>query len=202
MDDARIEQYRKMAEADPGNELGHFSLGRAYLDAGRFAEAAGCFRRVIELNGQNSRAYHLLAVAQKGAGDCQGALATLREGYAVAHQRGDLMPRNDMAALMRELGEEPPSPDAASKPAGTAAVGAPAAGQVTCRRCGQTRPQLPKPPFKGELGQCVYASICSECWREWLLMGTKVINELRLDFANPDDAEIYDQHLKEFLNLT
>jgi Fe-S cluster biosynthesis and repair protein YggX len=31
--------------------------------------------------------------------------------------------------------------------------------------------------------------------------GTKVINELRLDFTNPEDAETYDQHLKEFLNL-
>ena len=201
MSDARIEQFRKMAEADPGNELGHFSLGRAYLDAGRFDEAGGCFRRVIELNGQNSKAYHLLAVAQKGAGDRPGALATLRKGYAVAHQRGDLMPRNDMAALIRELGEEPPSPDAAVKPAGAAAGGAAGAGQVTCRRCGQARPQLPKPPFKGELGDRVFTSICGECWREWLLLGTKVINELRLDFANPDDAEIYDQHLKEFLNL-
>ena len=201
MDDARIEQFRKMAEADPGNELGHFSLGRAYLDAGRFAEAAGSFRRVIELNGQNSKAYHLLAVAQKEAGDRPGALATLRKGYAVAHQRGDLMPRNDMAALIRELGEEPPSQDAASTPVVAAASGAAGAGQVTCRRCGQARPQLPKPPFKGELGELVFTSICGECWREWLLTGTKVINELRLDFANPEDAETYDQHLKEFLNL-
>ena len=28
---ARIEQFRKMAEADPDNELGHFSLGRALV---------------------------------------------------------------------------------------------------------------------------------------------------------------------------
>ncbi|CAA9413769.1 MAG: hypothetical protein AVDCRST_MAG64-2478, partial [uncultured Phycisphaerae bacterium] len=36
--DTRIEQFRKMASDDPGNELGHFSLGRALLDAGRDAE--------------------------------------------------------------------------------------------------------------------------------------------------------------------
>ena len=31
----RIERFRTMAEADPQNELGHFSLGRALMDAGR-----------------------------------------------------------------------------------------------------------------------------------------------------------------------
>ncbi|HSW46595.1 MAG TPA: Fe(2+)-trafficking protein, partial [Phycisphaerae bacterium] len=75
------------------------------------------------------------------------------------------------------------------------------AGQVQCRRCGLTGPQLPKPPFKGELGERVFASTCGPCWREWLFMGTKVINELRLDFGNPDDGAVYDQHLKEFLSL-
>ena len=34
---ARIEQFRKMADADPENELGHFSLGRALFDAGSLA---------------------------------------------------------------------------------------------------------------------------------------------------------------------
>ena len=32
-------------------------------------------------------------------------------------------------------------------------------------------------------------------------MGTKVINELRLNFADPRHAQLYDQHMKEFLNL-
>ena len=201
MDESRIEQFRKMTEADPGNELGHFSLGRAYLDAGRFAEAAECFGRVIELNGENSKAYHLLAMSKKGAGDRSGALATLRQGYEVAHQRGDLMPRNDMAALMRELGEEPPELSGGSTVSANAEANA-GAGQVACRRCGLSKPQLPKPPFKGELGQQVFASVCNDCWREWLLMGTKVINELRLDFTKDDDAAMYDYHMKEFLNLS
>ena len=201
MDESRIEQFRKMAEADPANELGHFSLGRACLEAGRFDEAAVCFQRVIELNGNNSRAYHLLASAQKGAGDQAGALATLRKGHAVAHERGDLMPRNEMAALMRELGEDPPSTQSSQSGPAVASGAAGSGGQLTCRRCGLSKPQLARPPFKGELGQRVYASVCNECWREWLGIGTKVINELRLDFAQPADAAMYDHHLKEFLNL-
>ena len=31
--DARIEQFKKMAQEDPNNELGHFSLGKAYLSS-------------------------------------------------------------------------------------------------------------------------------------------------------------------------
>lgn len=198
MSDARIEPFRKMVEADPENELGHFSLGRACLEAGRFEEAVGCLRRVLELNETNSKAYHLLATAQKGAGDTGGALETVRRGYAVAHARGDLMPRNEMAALMRELGEEPP---VQAQPSSRPAEAAAGADQVACRRCGRPGPQLPKPPFKGLLGEKVHESICAPCWREWLLMGTKVINELRLDFANPHDSETYDRHMQEFLNL-
>jgi tetratricopeptide (TPR) repeat protein len=48
--EARIEQFKKMAEADPTNELGHFSLGKAYLDAQMPGPAIASFGRVLELN--------------------------------------------------------------------------------------------------------------------------------------------------------
>src|SRR5580765_5113226 len=100
MDDARIEQFRKMAEADPENELGHLSLGRALVDAKQYAPATASLKRAIELNAQNSRAYQLLGLAQKESGDRAGAIATLRRGFDVAHARGDLMPRNEIASLL------------------------------------------------------------------------------------------------------
>src|SRR5438876_1238680 len=96
MDDARIEQFRKMAEADPDNELGHLSLGRALVDAKRYAEAIPSLQRSIQLNVQNSRAYQLLGLAQKEVGDLSGAVRTLKSGFEVANTRGDLMPRNEM----------------------------------------------------------------------------------------------------------
>jgi len=73
---------------------------------------------------------------------------------------------------------------------------------LVCKRCGQNRPRLPERPFRGPLGEQVLASICADCWRAWIRTGTMVINEYRLDFANPEHAAIYDQHMKEFLNLT
>jgi len=56
-------------------------------------------------------------------------------------------------------------------------------------------------PFKGALGEQVWANICLTCWDEWIRMGTKVINELRLNFADPRASQVYDQHMKEFLSL-
>ena len=198
MEDARIEQFRKMAEADPENELGHLSLGRALVDARRYAESIPSLQRAIRLNAQNSRAYQLLGLAQKEIGDQGGAVRTLRKGFDVAHARGDLMPRNEIAALLRELGEEPPQVASAAPVTAPAAAGE---GQIHCRRCGRAAPKMAERPFKGALGEQVWANICQACWGEWIRMGTKVINELRLNFADPRHSEVYDQHLKEFLNL-
>ena len=35
----RIAQFRKMANDDPDNELGHFRLGQLLLEAGQYDEA-------------------------------------------------------------------------------------------------------------------------------------------------------------------
>ncbi len=72
---------------------------------------------------------------------------------------------------------------------------------IVCRRCGQASPKMAERPFKGPLGEQIWASVCQPCWDEWIRMGTKVINELRLSLANPRHAELYDQHMREFLNL-
>ena len=37
--DERIAQFENMANEDPDNDMAHFSLGNAYLQAGRAAEA-------------------------------------------------------------------------------------------------------------------------------------------------------------------
>lgn len=198
MVDPRIEQFRKMANDDPDNELGHFSLGRALLDADQPDEAIPSFERVLEINAQNSKAYQLLATAQIKAGKPADAVATLRLGFDIANARGDRMPRDEMGAMMKELGEEPPELQEAPPQQPQVEAGQ---GQVHCKRCNQVRPALRERPFKGELGEQVLANICQSCWAEWIHMGTKVINELRLNFANPQHAAIYDQHMKEFLNL-
>jgi Fe-S cluster biosynthesis and repair protein YggX len=57
-------------------------------------------------------------------------------------------------------------------------------------------------PFKNEFGKQIYENICASCWREAIGQGTKVINELRLDMSDPRAQKVWDQNIREFLNLT
>jgi tetratricopeptide (TPR) repeat protein len=193
---SRIEQFRKMAEADPENELGHFSLGRAYQEAGRHAEAIDPFRRALELNPNLSKVYQLLAASLLEQGQREEATEALTKGVEVAAARGDVLPKNEMVRMLEELGAA--VPEAAAQGPQVEPVGA---DQVLCQRCGRIGPKLPRPPFRNEQGQLIQEKICANCWREWIGMGTKVINELRLPLNDPQAQRVYDQHMMEFLNL-
>lgn len=196
----RIQNFKKMADDDPGNELGHFSLGKAYLEAARHEEARECFERVIELNGEFSKAYQHLAEVLIATGRKPDAIDVLTRGYGIAARRGDNMPRDAMGRLLSELGAPVPAAAAAAAPPRPAPAAA-GSGVVSCSRCGRVAPAIPERPFKGPLGEQVLAHTCAACWAEWVAMGTKVINELRLDFSNPMAGDIYDAHMKEFLQL-
>jgi len=192
----RIEQFRKMAEADPTNELGHFSLGRALLDSGDVTAAVGPLTKVIELNPNISKAYQLLASALLKTGKRDEAIAQLTAGVKKADERGDLMPRNEMVATLKELGA--PVPETKVAPSAQVAVGT---GQVLCKRCGKVNPKLEKPPFRTAFGQKIFEGTCVPCWKEAIAQGTKVINELRLPLADPQAQKVWDQHIAEFLHL-
>jgi Fe-S cluster biosynthesis and repair protein YggX/thioredoxin-like negative regulator of GroEL len=192
----RIEQFRKMAEADPNNELGHFSLGKAYLDAGQTLEAIESFERVIQLNPDIAKVYQLLASALIAADRKAEAIDRLTRGVEVAAARGEMMPRNEMIRMLKDLGAKVPESVTAAPQ--QQAVGE---GQVLCTRCGKAGRKQPSPPFSNAQGREIQEKICADCWREWIGMGTKVINELRLPLSDPQAQKIFDQHMREFLNL-
>jgi Fe-S cluster biosynthesis and repair protein YggX len=192
----RIKRFTELTLADPSNELGFFSLGRAYVDAGKPAEAVPSLQRVIALNPGFSKAYALLGLAQRTCGDQPGAIETLTRGYRVAHDKGDLMPRNDMAMMLKEMGAPIPEIKVEELQAEDAA-----AGKIKCSRCGRVAPKMPEAPFGGELGTQIHNTVCNPCFREWIGQGTKVINELRLNLTEKPAQDVYDQHMKEFLNL-
>lgn len=194
----RIAQFEKMAREDPDNDMAHFSLGNAYLQAGRYAEAAERFKRCIELNPDMSKAYQLAGQAMIEAGWADQAVSTLNAGYEVAGARGDRMPQQAIAELLRSIGREPPKLSAEAQ---KAAEQLRASGAFVCRRTGRPGTQLPRPPFRGPVGQWIYENISAETWNDWIGQGTKVINELRLDFSRDEDQEVYDQHMREFLGI-
>jgi Fe-S cluster biosynthesis and repair protein YggX len=193
-DSDRIEQFRKMAEADPNNELGHFSLGKAYLDSGNSTAAIASFERVLELNPNIAKVHQLLGEALIKQNRKPEAISRLTRGVEIAAERGDLMPKNAMIKLLQELGAPIPQSAITSQ----AQVGE---GQIQCNRCGKIKSKMPSQPFSSALGKEIYEKICADCWREWIGMGTKVINELRLPLSDPGAQKIYDHHMREFLNL-
>ncbi len=106
--DERIAQFEHMAGADPDNEMAHFSLGSAYLQAGRAAEAARSLERCIELNPEMSKAYQLAGEAMIKAGWADRAVEVLNRGYEVAASKGDMKPRDAIVELLDNLGRKPP----------------------------------------------------------------------------------------------
>jgi len=60
---------------------------------------------------------------------------------------------------------------------------------------------MTSPPMRGAIGAWIADNISQETWRQWIGQGTKVINELRLDFTRDRDQEIYDQQMREYLGI-
>jgi Fe-S cluster biosynthesis and repair protein YggX len=196
----RIAQFQKMANDDPDNELGHYRLGQLLMEARQFPEAIQSFRRTLELSPRFSKVYQLLAQCLLDDNRRDEAIAVLHQGFDVADEQGDNMPREAMARMLTELGE--PAPVSKKK-----APSAPeSAGGFRCQRpgcwAGDRARQLDKPPTRDEIGQSIYESVCSDCWMDWVRnYSIKVINELRLDLSTERGQEEYDRYMREFLGL-
>jgi tetratricopeptide (TPR) repeat protein len=202
----RIAQFRKMAQEDPDNELGHYRLGLCLLEAQQYSEAIQSFQRTLELSPYFSRVYLLLGQALLQNGQKKEALDILQHGFDVADERGDNMPRDEMARLLVELGAPAPVSKRGASPSGATA---PAEGGTgfRCQRpgCpfGAQATQLAEPPFRDDLGQRIQASVCADCWRAWVReYSIKVINELRLDLSTDHGNQEYDRYMLEFLGLS
>ena len=192
----RISQFRKMANDDPDNELGHFRLGQLLMEAGQQEEAVKSFRRTLELSPQFSKVYQLLAKALIDLGRRDEAATVLSEGFAIADERGDNMPRDEMAKMLAQLGKPVP----AAKKAAAAGDG------FHCNRpgcmAGRHARKLPKPPMNDAVGQRIFETVCADCWTDWLRSySIKVINELRLDLSTERGQEEYDRYMREYLGL-
>lgn len=196
----RIAQFQKMAHDDPDNELGHFRLGQLLLEAGQEQEAIQSFRRTLQLSPQFSKVYQLLATALVKLNQREEAVRVLREGFAVADERGDNIPRDEIAKLLVQLGE--PAPVSKRAAAGPGAAGSGFQCQRPGCMAGSRARQLPKSPIPDEIGQRIHETVCADCWNDWLRnYSIKVINELRLDLSTERGQEEYDRYMREFLGL-
>ena len=194
----RIAQFEKMAAADPSNEMAHFSLGTAYLNAGRAAEAAVAFERCVAVNREMSKAWQLGGDAMIKAGWEDRAVKFLEEGYVIASSKGDRMPQTAMEQLLESIGRKAPKIESANQEAAEAIR---VSGGFVCRQSGRPGTKMDSPPFRGNVGEWIQANISKETFSAWIGQGTKVINELRLDFSRDKDVETYDSHMREYLGI-
>ncbi|HEY2910953.1 MAG TPA: Fe(2+)-trafficking protein, partial [Gemmataceae bacterium] len=156
------------------------------------------FQRTLVLSPAFSKVYHLLAQCQVQLGRRDEAVTTLKEGFKVADQRGDKMPRDDMAKLLTELGEAAPE----ARPVATG----PKVGEIPCQRPGCVNggfgPKLPAPPLPDEIGKRIADVICGDCWQDWFKnYSIKVINELRLDLSTEAGQAEYDKYMRGFFGF-
>lgn len=191
--EARIEQFRKLIEQDPSSDMAYFSLGQALSQAGRFDEAGDAFKKCTEFNPAMTKGFQLGGAAYMAAGKDSDAKVMLLAGYTEATTRGDLMPKKAIAELLTQMGE--PIPEVADVPADEPT------GDFKCTKSGQMGNQLPRPPFKNGVGKWIYENISRESFDEWIRLGTKVINELRLDLSRDEHDAVYDYAMRKFVGI-
>lgn len=196
--DDRIAQWEKMAEQAP-DDMAFFSLGNAYKEAERYSEAAKAYGKAISENQGMSRAYQFLGESLIKDGREDEAKPLLTKGYKIAAERGDVMPQRSIGEMLKRLDVDLPEvEDAAAKKAEIESSG----NMVLDRRAGQPQPRLADPPMRGPLGKFIYDHFGQITWNQWIGQGTKVINELRLDFSNVAHQDLYEQHMLEWLQVT
>ncbi|MBI4409016.1 MAG: oxidative damage protection protein [Gemmatimonadetes bacterium] len=71
--------------------------------------------------------------------------------------------------------------------------------QIQCVRCGQTEPQLERPPLRNELGERIHREICQRCWDQWLRYQTALINHHGLDVRDKPAREFLMANMEAFL---
>ncbi len=59
------------------------------------------------------------------------------------------------------------------------------ARMVKCIKLGREAEGLDFPPYPGELGKRIFASVSKEAWQQWIRQQTMLVNENRLNLADP-----------------
>ena len=99
----QVSRYKQVIELDPADVLGYFSLGNAYLDAGKKREAMETFEKAVEVDPNHSSSYYGLGLALEALGDKEKARKIYARGIKVADQRGDMMTQKKMESRLRDL---------------------------------------------------------------------------------------------------
>ncbi|MEL6329914.1 MAG: Fe(2+)-trafficking protein [Planctomycetota bacterium] len=195
--ETRIAQFEQLCQDDPSNDMAWFSLGGAYAQAERHADAAEAYRKCVAANVNMSKAYQLAGKSLIALGQSDEAGEILEKGYAVAAERGDVMPKQAIAELLGEIGRA--VPEIKAEKAETPAA---PPGSFVDRKTGKPGTKMAYAPFKGGVGAWIHKNISKETFDEWIGLGTKIINELKLDLSKDEHEAVYDYGMRRFIGLS
>ena len=99
----REEQFKQLVAEFPTSPMGHFSLGRLYLEQQRWVEAAACFETAVKLDPTYAAAHVALGDAWAGAGDPAKARAAWEQALQTPHGKKDASLQEDLAQRISDL---------------------------------------------------------------------------------------------------
>ncbi len=97
------EALEKMLAKGMDNALLRFGLGKGYLDAAEFAQAAEHLQRCVEFDAQYSAAWKLLGQALNKQGLHDKARAAWQQGLRVAEEKGDKQAGKEISVFLKRL---------------------------------------------------------------------------------------------------
>lgn len=71
------------------------------------------------------------------------------------------------------------------------------ARMVQCVKLGREAEGLDFPPYPGPLGKRLWESVSKEAWQDWLLRQTRLINENRLNLADPNHRKYLAEQMEK-----
>ena len=96
-------RWQKLVDQNPDNELARYSLGSAFFEAGRFADAEPHFRRALELKDDWVLAYIFRARCLIKLGRASEAKPLLAKGREHSIRQHHDAPVEEIDALLAEL---------------------------------------------------------------------------------------------------
>lgn len=73
---------------------------------------------------------------------------------------------------------------------------------VVCSKFKKELPGLEKPPFAGDIGKKIFERVSADAWKQWSTdVQIKVLNEYRLNMADPRDYQVLVDQMLRFLGL-
>lgn len=103
MTSERERQFKEMVEEFPDSPMGHFSLGKLYLDEQRYAESAGCLEEATRLDPDYAAAWVALGDAYAGGGEVAKAKEAYQRARTTRHGQRDASLIEDIERRLAEL---------------------------------------------------------------------------------------------------